>query len=238
VHDVVGATVGRRRALADLRRPRTTYEPLLVLEHSQTHHRITIQQRCDRELLLSCYEQTRQILQCRIDRFGGLEEPQPRTLPNDHAAVQGAFRYMRPLAERYASGELKTVIDLKAEHKRLMKELPPPPDDVDQQRLRTARPRAKPRKQVPNVGPTVASLRYTLKKRLGKKTKTSEVERRGEEATPTTATILNAADGRLDAAAVLNDRIRRMKAMVFIDEVMELEHARGGVLDAAMPDMG
>ena len=152
-HAIDGITVGHWRALAGQRRQRVANEPLLVLEHAQTHHRLCVQQRCDRELLLSCYEQSRQILQCRVDRFGVLEEPQPRTMPNTHAAVQEAFRHMRPLIERYAMGELKTVDGLKAEHKRAMKALPSP-TKVDKKKVRAADPPSeakKPRRDIPNT---------------------------------------------------------------------------------------
>jgi len=145
MHAIDGITVGQWRALAGQRRTRATNEPLLVLEHAQTHHRLCVQQRCDRELLLSCYEQSRQILQHRIDRFGILEEPQPRTMLNSHAAVQAALRHMGPLIERYAKGELKTVDDLKSEHKRVMKTLPPP-TGVDTKKARVADTPPEPKK--------------------------------------------------------------------------------------------
>ena len=44
---------------------------------------------------------------------------------------------MGPLIERYAKGELKTVEDLKSEHKRVMKTLPPP-TGVDTKKARVA----------------------------------------------------------------------------------------------------
>ena len=210
-HAIDGITVGHWRALAGQRRQRVANEPLLVLEHAQTHHRLCVQQRCDRELLLSCYEQSRQILQCRVDRFGVLEEPQPRTMPNTHAAVQEAFRHMRPLIERYAMGELKTVDGLKAEHKRAMKALPSP-TKVDKKKVRAADPPSeakKPRHDIPNT-------RLSVKTHLGAV---------GCDAQPPTPRE----DGKPVAADAYAERLRRMKEITFIDEELEA-HSRAGML--------
>ena len=133
-------------------------------------------------------------------------------MPNSHAAVQAAFRHMGPLLERYAKGELKTVDDLKSEHKRVMKTLPPP-TGVDTKKARVA-----------DTPPEPKKLRTAIpKKRLGAKTKPDDGG--GSDLQPSTPHE----ECKPDAVDAYTERLRRMKAITFIEEEIEA-HTRAGVL--------
>lgn len=67
--------------------------------HVITKHSLEIKQRVDRQLLLSLYEQSRQILQVRMDKFGDV--PDQKQLPPDHATLKLALDFMVPLAESF-----------------------------------------------------------------------------------------------------------------------------------------
>jgi hypothetical protein len=84
--------------------------------HVDTKHLIYMQQRIDRQLLLSLYEQTRQRLQIRVDVFGPVAE-QGRHLPRDDAVLAKALAFMVPIAEKFASGQVehKDLINLRNE---------------------------------------------------------------------------------------------------------------------------
>lgn len=104
-------TVGRLRLLMQqrLQHPRQSKAgPLWESRTHDTHHRLTLQQRVDRVLLLSLIEQTRQLLQIRVDLFGELPDdpPQPARLPRHHDALTKAVEFLQPLAEAYSKGEV------------------------------------------------------------------------------------------------------------------------------------
>ena len=82
-------------------------------EHHASHHRLTMSQRTDRQLLLSVYEQGKQIMQIRMSLFGELPLPQPATIPRASEIVQKAVAFLQPLVEGYASGSIVDIAELK-----------------------------------------------------------------------------------------------------------------------------
>jgi hypothetical protein len=75
-------------------------------EHEQSRHRVTVQQRVDRSLLLSMYEQGRQILMTRLDKFAEVQDQHHQVLKT-HPTLIAAAAMMVPLAQRYCKGLLK-----------------------------------------------------------------------------------------------------------------------------------
>ena len=73
---------------------------LWKMMHEVTHNEVSLQQRCDRALLLSMFDQGRQVLQVRIDLFGKLPLPQPAQVSRKHEAVVRALAFMQPIAEQ------------------------------------------------------------------------------------------------------------------------------------------
>ena len=67
---------------------------------------MTVQQRVDRSLLLSMYEQGRQILMTRLDKFAEVQDQHHQVLKT-HPALIAAAAMMVPLAQRYCKGLLK-----------------------------------------------------------------------------------------------------------------------------------
>ena len=64
--------------------------------------KISIHQRGDRFLLLCVYEQSRQKLQIRVDRFGVLECQEP--LPRGHDVLEKALKLLLGIAQKFADG--------------------------------------------------------------------------------------------------------------------------------------
>ena len=83
--------------------------------HQESKNVIRIEQRCDRTLLLSVYEQNAQMGQVCCWDFGELTDPQPKRVPNDHPTIQKAFKFLLPIAKCYANGTLKSPAELKQE---------------------------------------------------------------------------------------------------------------------------
>jgi hypothetical protein len=75
-------------------------------EHATTHHLVHISQRVDRCLLLSVYEQSLQRMQIRMDKFGPVED-QAKQLPADSDVLQRALAFVKPIAEKFARGEIE-----------------------------------------------------------------------------------------------------------------------------------
>jgi hypothetical protein len=80
--------------------------------HKATNHAIYIAQRVDRFLLLSVYEQTKQRLQIRVDRFGPVKDQHAQE-PLDSETLKKALAFLTPIAQKFADNELE-VKDLKA----------------------------------------------------------------------------------------------------------------------------
>ncbi|CAK0820691.1 unnamed protein product [Prorocentrum cordatum] len=80
--------------------------PLWEEESSITRNKLYIDQRVDRHLLMSLYEQGSQILMMRLDTFADLKGRNQR-LPNNHEAVLTGLSIMKPIAEQYRTGNIK-----------------------------------------------------------------------------------------------------------------------------------
>jgi hypothetical protein len=85
--------------------------------HCVTHHLLELKQRPDKELknqpiatklLMAMYEQSRQIMQCRLCYFGPVTGD-GACMPHDHPTVQAALEFMKPFAEGYAKDEYDVV---------------------------------------------------------------------------------------------------------------------------------
>ena len=68
-----------------------------------TKHRVHISQRVDRFLLRSCFEQTRQILQIRLDTFGTIAN-QHEPLPKESPILKAGLAVMLPIALQLCCG--------------------------------------------------------------------------------------------------------------------------------------
>ena len=88
-----------------------------------SHNRVLIQQRTDRDLLLSIYEQSRHILQVKMSLFGDLPGVQPCVVPTSTPALQKALAFMSGLAKRYCDGEIEDAPALKKERNRLLESM-------------------------------------------------------------------------------------------------------------------
>ena len=92
--------------LALLLRPGTTNPSVGALvntETATTHHRVTVWQRVDRNLLMSIYEQAKQIRCVKMSLFAPIEDQHSQQLAT-HPAVVAALEVMIPLAKDYAAG--------------------------------------------------------------------------------------------------------------------------------------
>ena len=90
-------------------------------ERANTHHKLVLAQRVDRQLLVSLYEQQRQVLQLRADRWGPLPGRQPCIVPDTDETLRKVVEFALPLVQAYAAGSLATVADLKAARDEKMK---------------------------------------------------------------------------------------------------------------------
>jgi hypothetical protein len=104
--EVPGLTYQALRALVRTK-PASTGK-LWSREHSVTHHKVTLEQRVDRKLLLSLYEQSKQRLQVRIDSFGPVLD-QSRQLPSTDPVLQKALEFMIPMAQAFVNDEVDLV---------------------------------------------------------------------------------------------------------------------------------
>ena len=88
---------------ATCRRSTQSSETIFEGQHSVTKNKLVIAQRADRQLLLSLYEQSKQICQVRVDRCGPLPGTQPCTVPLETPALQTCIVFMKKVAQDYAS---------------------------------------------------------------------------------------------------------------------------------------
>ena len=86
---------------------------------ASTQHKVTLQQRVDRALLLSMYEQSRQVLQIRLDKFVTIENQHVQVQPSD-PILKAALAIMIPIAEKFVAGTLQKC-DLKQARDEAMK---------------------------------------------------------------------------------------------------------------------
>ena len=104
------------KMLREIHATRSSQEhaPLWQGTHVGDHHSLVLRQRADRHLLLSLYEQTKQIAQFRVSHHGDIKpEDDGKTKDNTEPAVVACAAWARPYAEKYASGEIKEPSDLK-----------------------------------------------------------------------------------------------------------------------------
>jgi hypothetical protein len=104
VHEVPGLTFGNLRLLMRNNHNKGIGR-IWQGEHKTTHHAIFIEQRVDRCLLLSLFEQSKQRLQLRMDMFGEVAN-QSQQLPKDDPTLAKAVAFMIPIAQKFESGEL------------------------------------------------------------------------------------------------------------------------------------
>ena len=81
--------------------------------HCVSHHALFLEQRCDRSLLVSLYEQRRQILSLRASLMGPLPEPQPACVANDDPTIRKCVDFLVPICEDYQAGRIESTAALK-----------------------------------------------------------------------------------------------------------------------------
>jgi hypothetical protein len=86
-------------------------------------HALKLAQRPDRQLLLSLFEQTRQVCAVQVAWFGEVPLPQPAVVPKDTESLTKAMAFLKPLAIAYASGEIKDRSDLTEARDRKLEEI-------------------------------------------------------------------------------------------------------------------
>ena len=92
---------------------------LYETEHKISKHKITIKQRPDRaNILMSIYEQGKQVLQVTMKTFG---EAGSERMPEDHPTVVASLKFMTPLADLYAQGG-HTPASIKVERDQRLKD--------------------------------------------------------------------------------------------------------------------
>ena len=89
--------------------------PLWQGEHAKTKNTVKVAQRSDRTLLLSVYDQNRQVASVCTWDFGNLPYSENiKVVSNQDETVQKAFKFLKPFALRYAAGEFKDKSKLQA----------------------------------------------------------------------------------------------------------------------------
>ena len=102
---------------ATCRRSTQSNEAIFEGQHSVTKNKLVVAQRADRHLLISLYEQSKQICQIRVERCGTLPGTQPCTVPLETPALQTCIVFMTKVAQDYASDKitLQQIKELKRE---------------------------------------------------------------------------------------------------------------------------
>jgi len=114
--EVPGVTVARARMMLE----GTPVNARRVWEgQTEMNHALLIQQRADRQVLISLFEQSRQILQVTAKTFGDVpDRPEGKNcaepLDPTHPAVVKAVEFLKPLAQKYATGDIGSAAALKA----------------------------------------------------------------------------------------------------------------------------
>jgi hypothetical protein len=112
VFTVPGLTYRRLQSMRGERGAAAGTGKLWEQTHTATSHAIYIAQRVDRFLLLSVFEQTKQRLQIRVDKFGPVHDQHAQE-PVDSLTLQLALAFLTPIAKDYADNKLE-LKDLKA----------------------------------------------------------------------------------------------------------------------------
>ena len=110
-HEIPGLSQGRLQSLVGRgggggggRNPKES-NVLWTGTHAETNHTITVAQRVDRALLLSVYEQARQVLMVRQNLFGPVPDEHQQS-PLDDPTLQKALALTKKIAASYANGEV------------------------------------------------------------------------------------------------------------------------------------
>jgi hypothetical protein len=74
-------------------------------EHVVTHNRISVSQRVDRNLLLSIYEQNKQVGMLKMSHFGEIQNEHQQIEPTHPVAI-AAYKFFIPIAKAYAENTI------------------------------------------------------------------------------------------------------------------------------------
>ena len=99
------------------KRNRSDHSPIFwESEHDTTHHKITIQQKVDRNLIMVVHEQSRQVLMVKMSLFGHISDETCRLEP-EHDVTKKTLAFLAPIALEFAAGkvERKDLIQLRDE---------------------------------------------------------------------------------------------------------------------------
>ena len=104
-HAITDLTCGQLRGLQGRTPGAVGTGVLWSGETHDTHHALKIEQRVDRSLLMSLYEQSRQVLQVRQDTFGEVKD-HSKQLHADDPTCKACLEFLVDLAVDYASGKV------------------------------------------------------------------------------------------------------------------------------------
>ena len=115
-HELAEITIDKYRQLIGRAQNDNAAMILWKGETASTHHKLELRQRTDRFLLVSLFEQSRQVVQFRVDYFGRLpaDPPQPCMVPRGLKALEDCVQFAIPLCEMYAKEKLLDPQALKA----------------------------------------------------------------------------------------------------------------------------
>jgi hypothetical protein len=111
--EIESLTIGEYRSLTTSRGQKER-DMLYEASHKGSNNRITIMQRVDKplvgqpgssKLLVSCYEQNRQILQVRLCDFGDVPGD-GQCLDSKHPTVMAAVAFMEPIVQQYVDDKI------------------------------------------------------------------------------------------------------------------------------------
>jgi hypothetical protein len=110
---ITDLSIGDYRALKSGRVQKAKITPVWQGVHNVTHNQLCLQQRTDRCMLLSLYEQSKQILQVELWKFGAMPVGPPSPVPNNHECVSNATTFLMPMVLAYQADEIKSHAELK-----------------------------------------------------------------------------------------------------------------------------
>ena len=118
-HVVPGLTAGQLKNISASQAPTAKGSGTLWSgEHIPTKHKLTINQKVDRTLLIVLFEQSKCILILRVNLFGALEDAS-KTLPKNDPVLQKAVNFMVPIAQLYATADIERHMLIKVRNDRL-----------------------------------------------------------------------------------------------------------------------
>ena len=117
-------------------------------EHQKSGHVLSIKQSSCRQLLMSLYEQQKQVCMVRVDKFGDINKT-CHVLPHDNPAVKRALFFMQAIGDAYAEGRIADT-DLYPERDARLKRI----QKLDEEERRTTT--SSPAKRKPAAAPDEA----------------------------------------------------------------------------------